>query len=82
MAVRKFKVMQALSSFSALTEHLPSMTEEEVLAALDFEGSTRKRASVIDRLISKAARLNELSYVAKLKEKYHGSHPQSRSVPR
>ncbi len=75
MTVRKFLIGQALDSFSALKDHLTEMTEEEVLAALQLESATRRRPSVIDRLISRAARLNELSYVAKLKEKFHGTHP-------
>lgn len=74
MTVRKFLIGQALDSFSALKVHLAEMTEEEVLAALQLESATRRRPSIIDRLISRAARLNELSYVAKLKEKFHGTH--------
>ena len=53
-------------------QRLNELTEEEVLAALDLEGATRRRRSVIDRLISRAARLNEIRYVRQLKEKYHG----------
>ena len=75
MTVRKFLIGQALSSFSALKDHLTEMTEEEVLAGLQLEGGTRRRASVTHRLVSRAARLNELSYVAKLKENFHGTHP-------
>jgi len=74
MTVRKFLIGQALDSFSALKDHLTEMTEEEVLAALQLESATRRRPSIIDRLISRAARLNELSYVAKLKEQFHGTH--------
>lgn len=77
MAIRKFLVGQALSSYSSLLECLPRLSEEEVLAALDLESASQRRRSVIDRLISRAARLNELSYVAKLKEKYHGASHQS-----
>ncbi len=77
MAVRKFLLGQALESYSSLLDCLPRLTEEEVLAALDLESATSRRRTVIDRLISRAARLNELSYVAKLKEKYHGASHQS-----
>ena len=77
MAVRKFLLGQALESYSSLLDCLPRLTEEEVLAALDLESATLRRRSVIDRLISRAARLNELSYVAKLKEKHHGTSHQS-----
>lgn len=72
MEVRKFLVNQALESFSALQLHLHDLTEAEVIAALDLECGTSRRQSVIDRLISRAARLNEIQYVRQLKEKYHG----------
>lgn len=72
MSARKFLIVQALDSFRGLNERLNELTEEEVLAALDLEGATRRRRSVIDRLISRAARLNEIRYVRQLKEKYHG----------
>lgn len=81
MPVRKFLIGQALESFSALRAHLHELTEEEVLAALQLESATNRRYSFIERLISRAARLNELHYVAKLKEKYHGTH-QKDPVPR
>jgi hypothetical protein len=48
------------------------MTEEEVLAALELESATNRRWSVIDRLVKRAARLNEIRYVAQLKERFHG----------
>lgn len=72
MSARKFLIVQALDSFRGLNERLNELTEEEVLDALDLEGATRRRRSVIDRLISRAARLNEIRYVRQLKEKYHG----------
>lgn len=72
MKVRKFLVGQALESFGALKKHLNNLTEEEVLAALSLESATQRRRSVIDRLISRAARLNEVRYVSQLKEKHNG----------
>lgn len=75
--VRKFVLAQALESYPALMRHLNDLTEEEVLAALDLEAATRRRASVIGRLISRAVRLNELSYVNQLKEKYCGTSEKS-----
>lgn len=72
MTVRKFKINQALESYTALKEHLNDLTEEEVLAALDLEGATNRRQSIVVRLMSRAARLNEVRYVRQLKEKYHG----------
>lgn len=68
--VRKFEVTRALDSFGALVSGLNDLTEEEVIAALDLESSTRRRQSFIDRLISRAVRLNEVSYSRQLKEKY------------
>jgi hypothetical protein len=72
VAVRKFLIGQALESFSALCSHINDMTEEEVLAALDLECGTNRRRSLIDRLIQRAVRLNEIRYTSQLKEKYHG----------
>lgn len=77
--VRKFYIDQALLSYSSLMGVLSDMSEEEVIAALQLEAATRRRRSIIDRLISRAARLNELSYVANLKEKisWHDNPPKS-----
>jgi hypothetical protein len=69
--VRKFEVTRALESFGELTMLLNDLTEEEVLAALNLESATRRRRSFIDRLISRAVRLNEVRYSSQLKEKYH-----------
>lgn len=74
MAVRKFLLGQALESVSALKDCLPQLTQEEVLAALQLETATRRRESVIDRLISRAVRMNELSYATYLKEKFRGPY--------
>lgn len=75
--VRKFEVTRVLDSFGALVSGLNDLTEEEVIAALDLESSTRRRQSFIDRLISRAVRLNEVSYSRQLKEKYHGQSKKS-----
>jgi|GEM_PF-1851787 len=73
MSVRIWYVARALESFTGLTEHLNDLTEDEVLACLELEAGTQRRSSVIDRLISRAVRLRELSYSAYLKEKFHGT---------
>lgn len=70
MAVRKWHMQEALKSYSGLRAVLDELTEEEVLAALKLESATRRRQSFIDRLISRATRLNEINYVNSLKEKY------------
>jgi hypothetical protein len=72
-SVNRNKLGQVLSSYSALNEALPRLTEPEVLAALDLEAASQRRRSVLDRLISRAVRLNELEYQRQLKEKYHGT---------
>lgn len=72
MAVRKFYLQQATASYPSLKKVLGELTHEEVIAALDLESSTLRRRSLIDRLISRAVRLNELTYSAYLKEKHHG----------
>lgn len=76
MTVRKWHLDQALDSYASLENVLHELTEEEVLAALDLEAGTRRRRSLIDRLISRAVRIRESSYSSQLKEKYHGSSPQ------
>ncbi len=72
-SVRPFVVNRALNSFSALNKHIGGLTEAEVLAALELEAATNRRSSVIDRLISRAVRLNELSYQRQLKERFNGT---------
>jgi regulator of replication initiation timing len=80
MAVRKWHLAQAVDSFTTLKTVLNELTEEEVHAALDLESSTLRRRSLIDRLISRAVRLNEINFSRQLKEKYRGK--TSNQVPR
>ena len=75
MAVRKWYLDRALDSYPSLKAVIGELTLEEVIAALDLESSTLRRRSLIDRLISRAVRLNEVSFNRQLKEKYH--HGQS-----
>lgn len=70
MAIRKWHVGAALKSMAGLIDFLPELTEEEVLACLDLESQSDRRKSVIDRLIARAVRLNELAYAKQLGEKY------------
>lgn len=79
MSVRKWYVSEALTSYARLTELLPELTEEEVLACLELEAASTRRESVLDRLISRAVRLNELHYQRQLKEKFqwHASSPRT-----
>jgi len=64
-----------------LGEIIDELTHEEVIAALDLESGTRRRKSIINRLISRATRLNELAYTKSLKEIYHGTYPIQSSDP-
>ena len=77
MPGRRYYIDQALSSFKGLTRALAELTEDEILECLRLESSSRRRQSVLDRLISRAVRLNELRYSHKLKEKFHHGHSQS-----
>ena len=72
MAVRKWYLDRALTSYPSLKAVIGELTLEEVIAALDLESSTLRRRSLIDRLISRAVRLNEISFNRQLKEKYRG----------
>lgn len=73
MSVRKWYIARALESFTGLTTHINELTEDEVLACLKLEAATQRRSTVIDRLISRAVRLREISYSSQLKEKFHGT---------
>lgn len=70
---RQWMVSEALSSMRRLNDLIDELTEVEVIAALELESGSQRRSSIIDRLISRAVRLNELKYSANLKEKYHGT---------
>jgi hypothetical protein len=47
---------------------------EEAIAALELESQSRRRRSIINRLISRASRLKEIETTRQLKEKYHGTY--------
>jgi hypothetical protein len=71
--IRKWYVSQALTSVTRLNEVLAELTAAEVTACLELEAATSRRRSILDRLISRAVRLNEISYSQSLKGKYHGN---------
>lgn len=81
MEARQWFIVKALESARSLADVIDELTEEEVIAALELESGSSRRLSIIDRLISKAVRLNELKYKQTLKEKYHGTHRIESSVP-
>jgi hypothetical protein len=70
--VSKYKIAEALRSYGALVAVLDKLTEEEVLACLQLEAGSQRRESVLNRLISRAVRLNEIAYASQLKEKFNG----------
>lgn len=71
--VRQWYVGEAVASMRRLHEVIDDLTEAEVIAALELESGSQRRSSIIDRLISRAVRLNEITYSTNLKEKYHGT---------
>jgi len=81
MEVRQWQVTEALSSMRRLHDLIDDLTEEEVIAALELESGSQRRASMIDRLISRAVRLNEIKYSNSLKEKYYGTRIVQDSLP-
>lgn len=78
MSARRWYIAQALKSYTGLVEVLDELTEDEVLACLKLEAGTQRRSSVINRLISRAVRLRELSYSCQLKERFHGTSQEHR----
>lgn len=73
MPIRQWYVSEALHSMRRLEEIIDEVSHDEVIAALALESGSRRRKSIINRLISRAVRLNELEYSNKLKELYHGT---------
>jgi hypothetical protein len=73
MVNRKWNVGQALKSVVELNKVLGQLTEEEILACLDLESQSARRKSIVDRLISRAVRLNETQYAGKLSLKYRAN---------
>lgn len=67
MTVRKYQTAVALKSFGSLMTVLNELSMEEVLHCLEFEAATQRRSSIMDRLLSRAVRLNELDFVETLK---------------
>lgn len=72
MTTRRWYMHQALASYPSMKAVLNELTLEEITAALDLESRTLRRKSILDRLISRATRLNEIEFKRQLKEKYHG----------
>lgn len=75
METRQWNISQALESARSLARYIDELSEQDVIAALELESGSSRRRSMIDRLISRAVRLNELRYKKSLEEKYHGTNP-------
>lgn len=74
MEAGQWNITQALESARSLQEHIDQLPEKDVLAALELESGSRRRRSIIKRLIERAVRLNQTAYRKQLSEKYHGTH--------
>ena len=81
MSVRKWYISQATGSFATLRTVISHLTLEEVLAALDLESQTQRRQTLIERLISRAVRLQELAFKQQLEEKYYEDQQRHQSDP-
>ena len=71
MTVRKWYVNRALESYSSLNKIVNELTESEVMAALELEAASRRRHSIVTRLIQRAVRLQSIELTRQLKEKFH-----------
>lgn len=78
----RFRIDEALKSYASLNKLIDSLSEQEVFQCLTLEANSRRRQTLIDRLIQRAVRLNELSYNRQLKEKFHGSPSLKNPVSR
>lgn len=67
---REWHMSQALHSVARLNEVLLELTEAEVMACLELESGSRRRPSIIARLIKRAVRLKEVECATALKLKY------------
>ena len=75
MTVRRAYIDLALASYASLKLVLDKLSEEEVLHCLELEAASRRRQSIVDRLIQRAVRINEQSYSTQLREKFNGTRP-------
>lgn len=73
MTVRKWYTDRALDSYASLGQVVNELTEEEVLACLRLEAGTRRRSSIINRLIQRAVRLRSIETTRQLKEQFHAT---------
>lgn len=82
MEIRQWYVTEALVSARRLREVIDDLTAQEIIAALELESGSSRRSSLIDLLIQKATRLNELEFSSALRKKYYVPHPIENHVLR
>lgn len=70
MAVRPFYIDEALHSFHRQRRVLYMLTEEECLAALRLEAGSRRRLSMMTRLVQRAIHLHEQAYSQQLRKEF------------
>lgn len=68
---RSWYMNVALASYQSLNTVVNELTESEVLACLTLEAGTRRRRSLINRLIARASRLRAIETTRQLKEQFH-----------
>ena len=68
-----WRTSRALESFRELLKVIEHLTEEEVYYCLKLESESQRRKSVMDRLVSEAAKFNQQHFIKSLKEKINGS---------
>lgn len=73
--VRKWYMDQALHSYRSMNKVLFDLTLEEIEKALELEAASRRRETLIETLMGRAARIVELDYVTKLKERINYGTP-------
>ena len=70
---REWYINEALHSFRRLKVVLNDLTEEEAIAALKLERSTRRRSTVVRLLAAQVEKLHLRNFNANLEENIHGT---------
>lgn len=74
---RSWYISEALTSVHRLNSVINDLTVVEVTKCLELESASGRRRSIIDRLIKRAIRLNEISFSTSLRKKY-GNHTSTK----
>lgn len=70
MLIRQELVTAALVDYPALHKQLSGLSKAEVIHALELESGSRRRNTILRRLVRRATRLNELEYREALEARY------------